>query len=100
MRVSDKNQYQRRCPRLGGPVTFEYCREGSEDQIPCWRVFECWWEDFDVTEYLRENMSDENFRKLIQTKPKPKLESLVELIEKAKKNVHFQKNKKRSPEDL
>ncbi len=82
-----KDHLERRCPRLGGPVSFRYCRLFAGDNLPCWKVFECWWEYFDVFTFFKENLSEENYNGLLNKKPKPKLLSLVELIEQAKKNV-------------
>lgn len=74
-----------RCPRLGGPVTFRYCRSSGDDALPCWKIFDCWWEIFDVATYLKKNLSGDVFNTLINTKPKPKESSLLDLIEQAKK---------------
>lgn len=79
-----KDHLERRCPRLGGPVTFEYCRQCGDERLPCWKVFDCWWEYFDITAYLSSNLSEDTFNKLVNTKPMPKINTLVELIERAK----------------
>ncbi|MFO7964900.1 MAG: hypothetical protein R6U50_13335 [Desulfobacterales bacterium] len=86
----EKKQLVRRCPRLGGPVSFEYCRDTAGEGQPCWKILECWWEIFDVSAYLRSRMSEEAFNRLISTRPKPKITSLLEIIEKAKQNVRSQ----------
>ncbi len=91
MTIQDKDLLNRRCPRLGGPVSFRYCRENAEDGTPCWKIMECWWETFDVLTYLKRHLSSENFNTLMGKKPKPKIESLVELIQKAQKNIQSQK---------
>jgi hypothetical protein len=91
MTVQDTDLLNRRCPRLGGPVSFRYCRESAEEGTPCWKIMECWWEIFDVLTYLKKNLSSDNFNNLMEKKPKPKMESLIELIQKAKKNVQSQK---------
>ena len=75
---------ERRYPRLGGPVSFRYCRTNGEDGLPCWKIFDCWWESFDVVEYLKKSLPEDTFKKLVNAKPKPKMVSLVELIEQAK----------------
>ena len=76
---------QRRCPRLGGPVTFHYCRSCSGSQGVCWKVIDCWWEMFDVVRYLKDTLSEEEFQGLMKTHPKPKMTSLLELAYKAKR---------------
>lgn len=80
-----------RCPRLGGPISFSYCRESGEDGRPCWKIITCWWEIFDVVSFLRHSMDSESFAALSHARPKPKVESLVELIDKARKNIHLKK---------
>jgi hypothetical protein len=81
------DQAHRRCPRLGGPVSFSYCRKSGEDSGPCWKIISCWWEIFDVVSYLKETMDSSSFSALTQASPKSKIESLVELIIKTKKNI-------------
>lgn len=77
----------RRCPRLGHDITFEYCRSQEGDSV-CPRILDCWWETFDVRGYLRENLSEEEFAALSERPPaRPKVLSLVELIEQAKKRA-------------
>ena len=46
----------RRCPRLGGPVTFRYCLTG-ESSGPCFKVIDCWWETFDVVRFLQDHLT-------------------------------------------
>ena len=81
------DQRQRRCPRLGGPVTFLYCRTCGDEEMPCFKAIDCWWEYFDVVAYLKKNLNKENFNRLAGKKPKPKITSLIELIEQAKKRA-------------
>ena len=83
---SSGNPLERRCPRLGGPVSFSYCKTCDEDQQPCFKIIDCWWETFDVVRYLKDHFSEEQFNRLTNATPRPKIASLVELIEKAKKN--------------
>jgi hypothetical protein len=78
------NNPMRRCPRLGGPVSFSYCMETGEGKLPCWKVIDCWWEIFDVKAYLEKVLSEDEIQELLEKKPKPKITSILELIEKAK----------------
>lgn len=80
------DMYGRRCPRLGSPVLFAYCRIVGEEGLPCFKVFDCWWEKFDVVGFLRAEMNEADFERLVKTKPKNKMVSLVEIMEKAKAN--------------
>jgi hypothetical protein len=83
----NKAQFERRCPRLGSDVSFEYCTTSGDEKLPCFKVFDCWWEYFDVVAYLREKLPEEQFDRLVKSKPKPKVLSLVDLIEQAKKRI-------------
>ena len=79
-----RDNMERRCPRLGGPVTFRYCRLSGDSRLPCWKVFDCWWETFDVESFVRANYSEDEVRQILSP-PKPKMLSLVELIQQAQK---------------
>jgi len=82
-----KDQLGLRCPRLGGQVTFHYCRTSSDDHSVCWKIFDCWWEIFDVVKYLQKCLPEDKFQALADTRPRPKIASLVELIEQAKQRT-------------
>jgi len=84
--MSDKqDNLVRRCPRLGNPVPFDYCEICGDEQQPCFKILDCWWEHFDVVQYLKDNLSEDQFDHLLQARPKPKVSSLIELIEQARK---------------
>ena len=76
----------RRCPRLGNPVPFEYCEVCGDDQQPCFKILDCWWEHFEVVQYLKDHLPEDQFNQLMAARPKPKVTSLIELIEQAKKS--------------
>ena len=78
-------QLERRCPRLGSRVSFQYCQECSDGDLPCFKVIDCWWEIFDVVAFFQQKLSEDEFNRLVQIKPKPKVTSLVELIDQARK---------------
>ncbi len=75
-----------RCPRLGGPVTFGYCKIESMGR-PCFKALDCWFSHFDVEGHFREILSEEEFQECFSGPPTPKVVSLIELIEKARKNT-------------
>jgi hypothetical protein len=78
---------QRRCPRLGGQVPFSYCRSSEASGEPCPKVFDCWWERFDVVDFFRRRLPSDAFSKL-QNVPLPdKVASLVDLVRQAKNRV-------------
>jgi hypothetical protein len=75
---------QIRCPRLGGEVTFAYCRVEGGD-IPCMRIIACWQNCLPISGYLRERLSPDQLERFAKQKPKERIVTLVELIEAAKK---------------
>ena len=80
----DKNVLERRCPRLGGPVPFKYCRTGGKEGMPCFKVMDCWWETFDVRTYLENTLSEAAFKSISEARPPDKIASILDLIEQAK----------------
>lgn len=73
-----------RCPRLGHQISFSYCR--SENQgLPCFKTLDCWYTHFEVEAFLKKELTPEEWKKVFSGPPKPKMLSLVELIEQAKK---------------
>ncbi len=73
-----------RCPKLGHLITFSYC-EKEQGTLPCVRALYCWAGHFDVEGYFKERLSEEEWVRAFETPPKPKLVTLLELIEQAKK---------------
>jgi hypothetical protein len=78
--------YTIRCPKLGHQIQFSYCRFEQTD-FPCSKILDCWHEHFNVADHLKEVLTPEALEKLVHPTRKPKLLSLVELIEQAKKNA-------------
>jgi hypothetical protein len=74
---------QIRCPRLGGPVTFAYCRV-ERGALPCHKAIHCWFEQFDAEAFFRNILSPEQFEKAFSEHPAPKIVTLIELIEQAR----------------
>ena len=56
----------------------------GEDDQPCFKVVDCWWETFDIVRYLQDHLPEDQFTRLMQARPRPKIASLVEMIEQAK----------------
>ncbi len=83
----DPQALERRCPRLGSDVTFGYCKVCGEEMKPCFKVFDCWWERFDVVAHMQACLSAEAFAELSVRQPQPKVTSLVDLIREAQKRV-------------
>ena len=73
-----------RCPRLGGEVTFAYCRVEGGD-LPCMRIVVCWQRCLPIADYLREKLAPLQLKRFAQQQPKERIVTLVELIDAAKK---------------
>ena len=77
------DDYNIRCPSLGHPISFSYCR--SENMgVPCFKTLDCWFEHFQVEDYLRKALTQEEWNRAFQTSSKTKLMSILELIEQAR----------------
>jgi len=74
-----------RCRLLGHQVPFQYCRSSNRN-LPCRKIMDCWWERVEIETYLRENFTPGELSRSVYAKPKSKIVSLIELIEKAKRN--------------
>ena len=86
----DKNQtppaddYEIRCPRLGHQIYFSYCRQENQG-LPCFKILDCWHAHFDVQAFLKTDLTDDQWQRTFGRETKPKMLSLLELIEQAKK---------------
>jgi hypothetical protein len=73
-----------RCPRLGGEVTFAYCRQ-ENNSLPCPRTLRCWQVYFPVEAYLREILTVDEWTRCFETPPKDKITTIFEIVDKLKK---------------
>jgi hypothetical protein len=81
----DVDARERRCPRLGSDVAFGYCKCCGEENSPCFKVLDCWWERFDVVAHLQACLMPEAFDALSKhRRPPEKISSLVDLIRQAR----------------
>jgi hypothetical protein len=69
------------CRMLGHDVTFSYCRNTTSSQ-PCRKIFDCWFERFDIDKFMRENYSEQQIKEILEP-PMPKMVFLAELIKKS-----------------
>ncbi len=72
-----------RCPRLGGEVTFAYCRVEGGD-LPCARICACWQVSIPIATYLEKALTPEQAERVVGRQPKEKIATLVELVEAAR----------------
>ena len=77
---------QIRCPKLGHQISFSYCRRENHG-LPCFKTLDCWYSHFLVEDYLRTELSPEEWEKAFKRSDKTKTVSLIELIEQAKERA-------------
>ena len=78
---------QRRCPRLGSLIRFSYCRTPGEGELPCDKVFDCWWEHFDVVAHLQRGLPHDAFDRLRSKTPPSKVCNLLDLVRQARQRL-------------
>lgn len=88
----------RRCPRLGSDVAFEYCLKHAAEKGPCFKICDCWWERFDVVEYLTQTLGPETVKRLQDSKPPSKVTSLVDLIKQAQNRCGIEPSENKKPD--
>ena len=72
------------CLQLGGEVPFKYCRTMNED-LPCRRMMVCWEFRMRISKFLAEHYSIDQIQRALAPPTKTRLDTILELIEKAKK---------------
>jgi len=82
--IDEYDAKTRRCPMLGHELSFSYCRQPGQE-VPCRKIFDCWWERFDIVAFLQEHYDPETVAE-IQKPRQPKVASLLEIIERARKS--------------
>ncbi|MFO8090549.1 MAG: hypothetical protein R6U13_11970 [Desulfatiglandaceae bacterium] len=90
--IPPDDDFKIRCPRLGHQIHFSYCRFENHGS-PCFKILDCWHAYFDVEEFLKNRLSREQWRELVNRRPAPKVLSLIELISQARKNAEKDENK-------
>jgi len=85
MGIEEHDERNIRCRMLGHELTFGYCRRPGRD-LPCSKIFDCWHETFAVEEFIHDHYTEEQIQQILAP-PKPKMISLLELIQQAQKNA-------------
>ncbi len=73
-----------RCPRLGGEITFRYCRREQGD-LPCRMILRCWEGLIPVEGHLREFLTAEEWERFFSTSPKDKMTTILEIADAVRK---------------
>ncbi len=71
------------CPQLGGEIPFRYCRMVNED-LPCRKIMVCWEFRIEISKFLTKHYSLEQIEHALAPPTKTRLDTILELIEKAK----------------
>ncbi len=75
------------CPQLGDEIPFRYCRIVNEN-IPCRRIVACWELRIEISRFLDEHYSLAELQRALSPPAKTKIESILELVEKAKETTN------------
>lgn len=81
--IAQHDKTQIYCRKLGHHLTFLYCRT-TEGSNLCPKILDCWFEVFDVRAFLEQHYTEPEIETVFKA-PQPKVASLIELIEKARK---------------
>ena len=65
-----------RCPRLGGPVPFGYCRK-TDEGLPCSKSLVCWECAFPVREYILRILNGEEWTRVFEKPPGARLDAIL-----------------------
>ncbi len=70
-----------RCPQLGGPVRFGYCRQMNEG-LPCSRLEMCWGDAVDVPAFLDAHYTDRQREKIFSTLGRGRLDIISTTLQR------------------
>ena len=81
-----KDQYDKKegyCRMLGHRLPFRYCRTAHNDELPCRKIVDCWFDEFPIMEFLAENYSEGQLKEAFQSH-KSRVTTILEIIHRAK----------------
>ena len=76
--------YQIRCQKLGHQIYFSYCRQENMG-LHCFKTLDCWYIHFQVMDYLKNDLTAEEWQESFEKPAKPKMLSMVEILEQVQK---------------
>jgi len=82
--IPPEDHFQIRCPKLGHLISFSYCRRENLS-TPCVKALDCWFDYFPVRSFFLKELGAEDFKKCFEPPAQPKLASILEIIEKFKR---------------
>ena len=75
-----------RCPKLGGEVTFGYCRL-LQDGLPCRRALVCFEFKFPVDIYFQQVLKEETYTRIFTSVPENRVERLMNTVAQASQRL-------------
>ncbi len=78
------------CRMLGHYIPFRYCRT-HQNGLPCKKILDCYFERIPIQDFIETHYTDEE-KKTIFQESSPKMHSIIELIEQAKRRGQQQTN--------
>ncbi|MFP4521596.1 MAG: hypothetical protein ACLFQK_05570 [Fibrobacterota bacterium] len=69
-----------RCPRLGHPVPFSYCRVENSG-LPCPRIKNCWEREVPVSDFIEANYTKEEQHSAFAER-KDRIQTIFDIIQK------------------
>ena len=82
--IEEHDELTMRCPSLGGPVPFKYCRT-MNTKLPCARILPCWAGKVDIPAFLESNYSEEELETAFQHDPRTRVQKIIQIAEEARK---------------
>jgi len=82
--IDEHDELSRRCPPLGGPVPFKYCRTVNR-KLPCGRILLCWGGKIDIPAFLEANYKEEELKAVFERDPRTKVQKIVQMADEALK---------------
>ena len=73
-----------RCPQLGGPAPFKYCRTMNGDR-PCARIIDCWGGSVEIESFLGANYAMEDLKEIFGGPKKGRVDRIVETLDRVKR---------------
>lgn len=84
MAINEHDELNLRCPLLGGPVPFKYCRAVNR-KLPCGRILLCWGGKLDIPAFLEANYSKEELEAAFERDGRTKVQRIVQIADEAQK---------------
>jgi len=82
--LEEYDELSRRCPQLGGPVPFKYCRSVNM-QLPCVKIAQCWAAKLDIVAWLEANFTYEQLEQVFGGEHRTRFEKILQIAHDVQK---------------